>query len=169
VNRAVQEPLAITLAGEYDIWDKRDPRTDFFQYGLNSREINFDTLLKDDSSYYVDLLVESGRLVKFYVDKSNASIITKQGFDVQFEGYTFLAVNAARYNSMLFDAGLKPHHQGCLGFHWDGQAKVWKISMYGTPTQLDIDFSVIASKYGGGGHARACGFRCKVPPFPLIP
>lgn len=169
VRRYVNEPLAITLAGEYDIWNKSDPRTDLFQYGLGSRDINFDALLKDDSTAYVDLIVESGKLIKFFVEKSNSSIVTKQAFDLKFEGFNFIAVNAARYNSMLFEAAVKPEHDGCLGFHWDGQAKTWKISMYGVPHHKDYDFSVIASKYGGGGHKQACGFRCKTLPFELRP
>ncbi len=35
--RLVSEPLAVRLAGEYDIWDKRDPRAELFQHGLRSR------------------------------------------------------------------------------------------------------------------------------------
>lgn len=40
IDREVIEPLAVRLAGEYDIWDKRDVRTDIFQFGLRSRELS---------------------------------------------------------------------------------------------------------------------------------
>jgi nanoRNase/pAp phosphatase (c-di-AMP/oligoRNAs hydrolase) len=31
----------------------------------------------------------------------------------------------------------------------------------------DVDLSLIAKKYGGGGHAGACGFQCAELPFRL--
>ena len=39
-DRQVQEPYAVRLAGEYDIWDKRDPNADVFQMGLRSCDIS---------------------------------------------------------------------------------------------------------------------------------
>jgi nanoRNase/pAp phosphatase (c-di-AMP/oligoRNAs hydrolase) len=36
--------------------------------------------------------------------------------------------------------------------------KYWTISLY---TQKDIDVSVIATKWKGGGHRKACGWQVK--------
>ena len=52
VDRKVSEPLAVRLAGEYDIWDKRDPRAELFQHGLRSRDLNgwWEGLLSDEAT-----------------------------------------------------------------------------------------------------------------------
>lgn len=172
VDRLVFEPLAVRLAGEYDIWDKRDPRAELFQHGLKSRELTAewwnDLLEPTISELAVAHLLRDGEVLQYARTQENKSIITRSGFTVEFQGLKFLAVNAARYNSLLFTAGLKPEHDGCLGFHWDGTK--WRVSLYGVPGKPDIDFSVIAKMYGGGGHKQACGFECRgVPPPWMFP
>jgi len=90
-------------------------------------------------------------------------MIKEAGFAVDFEGFRFLAFNATRCNSLTFAAGLTDEHDGCLAFGWvNGQ---WKVSLYGCPGKPDLDFSVIAVKFGGGGHRQACGFRTQHLPF----
>lgn len=169
-NRQVDEPLAVRLAGEYDIWDKRDPRAELLQHGLRSVELTAPTwglLLGPESEMTVGSLLENGKILQDARERESKSVITKQGFNLRFEGLLFLACNAARYNSLLFTAGLKPEHDGCLGFNWDGGKGKWKISLYGVPGKPEIDFSEIAVRYGGGGHKQACGFECLALPFAL--
>jgi hypothetical protein len=164
----VKEPLAVRLAGEYDVWDKRDDRADLFQHGLRSQELNFPRLLCDDVDY-VDELLKGGRVLQYARTKENESVIKHQGFTVQWEGLTFIACNSARFNSYLFTAGLKPEHDGCLGFAWDGGKGKWKVSLYGVPGKPNIDLSAIAVRHGGGGHKQACGFECAALPFQVGP
>jgi hypothetical protein len=167
VERRVSEPWAVRLAGEYDVWDKRDGDADVFQFGLCSCEPDFARLLGFDSAAVARLLA-AGHVLQSARNREDESIIKKQGFTVRFEGYTFLACNAARFNSLLFTAGLLPEHDGCLGFNYNGRQGRWKVSLYGVPGKPDIDFSPIAIKYGGGGHRQACGFECERLPF-LLP
>lgn len=169
LDRLVAEPLAVRLAGEYDIWDKRDPRADLFQHGLRSCDLTalWPRLLDDSEGGAGDQLVAEllahGEGLAYAKRHENESIIRSHGFTVQFEGLTFLACNAARYNSHLFTAGLRPEHDGCLGFNTDG--KKWRVSLYGVPGKPEIDFSAIAKRYGGGGHKQACGFEVETLPF----
>lgn len=163
VKRTVIEPYAVQLAGEYDIWDKRNKDAEIFQHGLNSCEIPWDYLLNDDEEVVSELL-SKGSAVQYAMKKQNSSIIKSQGYDLYFEELVFLACNAARYNSLLFEDGIKPYHEALLGFSWDGQK--WKISLYGLQDSK-IDLSLIAVKYGGGGHRNACGFTCSKLPFDL--
>lgn len=169
VNRRVYEPLAVRLAGEYDIWDKRDPDTDLFQHGLRSRELSADwwkQLLTPDASggFAVLALLESGKALAFAKANENKSIIEKNGFTIQWEGLTFLCCNAGSYNSHLFTAGIKPEHEGLLGFCLRANGR-WTVSLYGVPHRPDVDLSGIAAKYGGGGHRQACGFTVDKLPF----
>lgn len=191
LDRNVHEPMAVMLAGEYDIWDRRDPRAEIFQHGLRSMDldIHWGALLgfskkptiaeleaMSDVGHTIEVcpdgtvippiihsLLANGRVLQYAKTKENESIAKHNGFTFRWEGLTFLAINAARYNSHLFTAGLKPEHDGCFGFNFDGSG--WKISLYGVPGKPDIDLAKIAVKHGGGGHKQACGFKSKTLPF----
>lgn len=191
VNRTVSEPYAVRLAGEYDIWDNRDPNADLFQHGLRSmdltgrwsdlftlnRKLSIDEIenlisighqpdLASDGTNFpplVHTLLENGRCLQYAATNQNASIIKAAGFTIEFEGLKMLACNNARYNSHLFTAGIKPEHDALFGFAYrDGQ---WAVSLYHAPGKEHHDLSKIAVKYGGGGHRGACGFRAKTLPF----
>lgn len=167
VDRIVSEPLAVRLAGEYDIWDKRDPDAELFQHGLRTGDINdelwSDLLNPDNCGTAVRFLLSRGRILQYARTRENESVINEIGFTFEWEGLTFLGCNASRYNSHLFTAGLRPHHHACFGFKWTG--KDWSVSLYGVPGKPDVDLATIAVKYGGGGHKQACGFRCSTLPF----
>lgn len=168
--RCVSEPLAVRLAGEYDVFDHRDPAVALFQHGLKSCELDFGLLFNDDvaSESYVAHLLDAGRGLQFAKRNLDESIIKQAGFTVQFEGLCFLACNhAPGYNSFLFTAGIRPEHDALLGFAWAGDK--WRVSLYGAPGKPELDLSLIASKFGGGGHKQACGFECAVLPFGLVP
>lgn len=166
IERRVTEPYAIQLLGEYDVWDKSNPSTDLFQLGIQADSSpDWNTLLGGtvEGVGYVDYLVRSGQTIKRYTDTINAQIATERGFDLQWEGFYWRCLNTARCNSLTFVAALRPEHDGCLGYHWNG--KQWKFSFYGVPGKPQLDLSVIAKKYGGGGHKQACG--CEMPALPL--
>jgi hypothetical protein len=170
-NREVHEPLAVRLAGEYDIWDKRDPDAELFQHGLRSEpldDVDWSVLLSDSAWHpggynIVIRLLGNGKVLQYAKTQENASIIKDIGFTFIFEGLVFLACNHARYNSFLFTAGLRPEHDACFGFKWTG--KDWSVSLYHAPGKEHHDLSLIAVKYNGGGHAGACGYRTKNLPF----
>lgn len=168
VKRIVEEPLAIQLLGEYDIWDKRNPDTDLFQLGIQAESSPaWDLLLSDGplGVSLVDALTSNGRTIQRYTDTINAQISTERGFDLQWEGFYWRCLNTARCNSMTFTAALRPEHDGCLAYHWNG--KHWKFSLYGVPHKPTLNLSVVSKKYGGGGHAQASGFQLSMLPQEL--
>jgi hypothetical protein len=167
INRIVEEPLAVRLAGEYDIWDKRDPQAELFQHGLRSQELtpeDWNSLLGSQCPVLLDELLIAGQALQYAKAEENKSIIAKNGFTVQWEGLTFLACNAGSYNSHLFVAGIRPEHDGLLGFCLRANGK-WAVSLYGVPGKPQVDLSAIAKRHGGGGHKQACGFTCDSIPF----
>ena len=180
IDRKVQEPLAVRLAGEYDIWDKRDPNAETLQYGLRSRDTTggeglcWDLLLRTPgrsehfkAQDYVEDILKDGALCQGYAGKIDASICKSLTWLMEWEGLKFLCVNHARFNSLLFAAKDVPEtgHDALLGFKFDG--KQWTVSLYHAKHRTDLDLSEIAKKHGGGGHCGACGFTCKTLPFPL--
>jgi oligoribonuclease NrnB/cAMP/cGMP phosphodiesterase (DHH superfamily) len=193
VDRKVSEPWAVRLAGEYDIWDKRDPRAELFQCGLRSMDLtnhwgsllgefkpdikaleemiacgmSHDILEPDGTAIppIVHTLLEKGKVVEYVKRIENEQIITSAGFNLDWEGLRFLACNHARYNSFLFTAETKPEHDALLGFAWRGGK--WTVSLYHAPGKEHHDLSLLAVKHGGGGHRGACGFTCATLPFEL--
>ena len=193
VSRIVSEPLAVRLAGEYDIWDKRDPRAELFQHVLRSRDLANDWALMlspgkpptaEERAAFEGIgleigvepdgttvpgvvagLLAGGRVLQYAREQEYAEVIKDQGFTIDFEGLRFLACNSHECDirSHLFAAGIRPEHDALLGFTFTG--KDWRVSLYGVPGKPDIDLSKIASAYGGGGHKQACGFRAQTLPF----
>jgi hypothetical protein len=163
LDRQVQEPIAVRLAGEYDIWDKRDPNAERFQHGLRSEElfqVTWDALLDvEDGGATVIRLLNQGRALQYTRGEEYREVITQQGFELRFEGLTFLACNSHELDirSQLFAAAIKPHHDALMGFTFSGRD--WRVSIYNPPDK-DNDMSVIAKRHGGGGHRGASGFRC---------
>ena len=167
VNRTVSEPLAVRLAGEYDIWDKRDPRAEVFQFGLRSRVLTpewWSDLLGQNSDYHCGTLLDAGEMLQRYQQSQDASLMYRS-FITEFAGLRFLALNTARCNSLTFAAKDIPEtgHDALMGFYWTG--KEWKVSLYHAKHRTDIDLSQIAKHHGGGGHRGACGFVAYALPF----
>lgn len=167
VSRKISEPLALRLAGEYDIFDKRDPNAELFQHGLRSRELTSECwggLLGTDDSY-AGMYLQAGIGIQYVCDREYAQVIKEQGFTFKWEGLTFLGCNSHRLDirSHLFAAGIKPEHQALFGFTYVGGK--WSVSMYHAPGHEQHDLSAIAKKHNGGGHRGACGMILDTLPF----
>lgn len=170
INRSVSEPELIRLAGEYDVWDHRDPDAKALQFGLRTlSDHSFRLLIEDEFQHAVGVgvserlidAVKTGRGIKLYCDKQNDEYSAAFSHTIQFEGLTFCALNIGqRGNSDLVRGGLKPEHQAIFAWRYTGKEVF--VSLYHAPGHEDIDLSKIAVKYGGGGHKGACGFRCSL-------
>lgn len=178
-ERRVVEPYAVRLAGEYDVFDRRDANAELFQFGLRSQPLtdsDWRTLLDYPYSHvHAQKLLEQGLVLAHARREEYREVILQQGFVITWEGIKFLCCNSHELDirSQLFDAAFEHGSpftrdiQALLGF--TRARSDWRVSMYGAPGGPDIDLSEIAKKYGGGGHRKACGFRCKTLPFPLDP
>jgi len=169
IDRTVKEPLAVQLAGEYDIWDKRNPAAETFQYALKCGEIGLSTyhaLFANDERILKNMLF-GGDLAQRYAKQVDADTCRARSFLMKWEELNFLCINSARFNSQFFAARdiEATGHDALMGFCWMGSQ--WTVSLYHAKHQTDLDLSKIAAKYGGGGHRGACGFTCKTLPFPL--
>jgi hypothetical protein len=170
INREVSEPLSVRLAGEYDVWDKRDPDAEVFQFGLRGFDLGkhvWGGLLETGrepggvpwNERIVADMLEVGARLQRYQQQQDASVVNFRSFMVEFEGLKFLALNTARCNSLTFAAKDVPEtgHDALMGFYFAGET--WKFSLYHARHNMGIDLSAIAVKYGGGGHRGACGFQ----------
>lgn len=170
IDRKVVEPKAVRLAGEYDIWDKRDPDAETFQYGLRFvyPGADFWEALLDGNGVgqkaVLDLL-EHGRIAQSYQHRIDSDLVTQRSYRLDWEGLNWIVLNTGRFNSLTFAALDKPEtgHDALLGYMFNG--KVWTVSLYHAKHRTDLDLSEIAKKYGGGGHRGACGFTSNTIPF----
>lgn len=168
INREVDEPLALTLAGEYDVWDHRGNNGKEFQFGLDSVvSPDFNLLLSNECEgrNYTHEIIKIGRAAMNCYAKRDADIMRERSFTVKWEGLTFLVLNTPRCNSNTFALKDIPKtgHDALMAFCYTG--KQWSFSLYHANHNKNIDLSLIASKYGGGGHRGACGFRLVNLPF----
>ena len=87
----------------------------------------------------------------------------QNSFIVEWEGLKFLALNTPAKSALAFASKDVPEtgHDALLKFSFNG--KIWDCSMYHAKHNAGIDLSIIAVKYGGGGHKGACGFRINTP------
>ena len=168
INRAVNEPELIRLAGEYDIWDHRDPDAKALQFGLRSLDLSgFNTLIHYQfacgpsgqvDELYLKPVIKAGHAIKSYCDKQNDEYSAAYSRTLDWEGLKFCCLNIGqRGNSDLVRGGLKPEHQAIFAWRHTGDGVM--VSLYHAPSHEDIDLSVIAKRYAGGGHKGACGFR----------
>lgn len=168
LNDKVSEPLAVRLAGLYDIWDKRDPRAETLQYGLRTMDLNqgdWDDLLSIKVHSVVSTLLDYGTVAQLYAQKIDADLVRGKSYQLKWEGLNFLALNTGRFNSLTFTALDVPDtgHDALMGYMFNG--KVWTVSLYHAKHRTDLDLSEIAKRHGGGGHRGACGFTCDKLPF----
>jgi hypothetical protein len=174
-NCAVMEPLAVRLAGRYDVW-KLDFGALELQFGLRAeKQLDWELLLTDlacqpksaAANEYVDILIESGRKIMQYVDDTQAKYCRSAAFLINWKGLKFLALNTSASNSRAFAALDKKEtgHDALIKFNFDGEK--WCFSLYHAAHNKEIDLSKIAVEMGGGGHKGACGFICEEFPFNL--
>lgn len=153
-------PRAVELLGQYDTWrnqdkSKWDNEIIPFQFGMrmdiNSAETFPQEMLTNKAP--VDYIIEIGNVIIKYQSAQN-SLAMHGSFVIDFEGLRVLACNGGGFNSQAFESKWdEEFHDAMMPFKFNGEK--WTFSLY---TTKDIDLSVIAKKYGGGGHKKACGF-----------
>lgn len=166
-------PTAVSLLGQFDTW-RNENKTAWdliilpFQYGMKLLSITtaqeFPQYLLTDfvDNKDLDNIIANGKLILEY--QKNIDVVNMQSaFEVEFEGLKAIACNGAGLGSMAFDSVPDlADYDLMMPFKFNGQN--WSFSLY--TAKDNVDCSVLAKKYGGGGHAAASGFIMdELPPF----
>jgi oligoribonuclease NrnB/cAMP/cGMP phosphodiesterase (DHH superfamily) len=159
-----------------------------FQYGarqcITDYETAYDYLVRslDDKLYqsgqYFDNVLnqiyDSGKAIYKYLC-TDAKQTYKNGFVIHFRNdiirgnvtengiLKFICINKERFNPINF--GINYHedgYDGCMCFHMTSD-KMISASLYNN--NGEVDCSVIAKSFGGGGHKGAAGFRITLEQF----
>jgi uncharacterized protein len=151
-------PEAVHLLDRYDVWDHSDSRVLPFQYGMQSIDHNADSQiwceLFQPENTLVNELIEKGDSILDYVTLSNRKLCESYSFELDFEGYKWLALNIPNGSSTTFDS-LRDRYSNTMTYSFNGNS--WLFSLRSN----SIDVSSIAKKHGGGGHRGAAGFSTK--------
>ncbi len=153
-------PRAITLIGDRDIWRWAEADTGAFTEGLHVRDTHVDhddlwiPLLEEDPDFMKMIIYEGRRLREIRLAEIK-SLIERRGFEVRFEGHRTLVVNTGGNG----DLG---QHGRDLGYEivycYVDQMQRDILTTVVTLFSRQVDVSVIARRYKGGGHANAAGF-----------
>jgi len=158
-------PVSVKLAGIFDTWRNGDKKQWEkavlpFQYGLrmhcNSPE-SFDTRLFDTSSTkLIKKIIKEGAIILKAKKQENNYICKNSSFETEIKGFKAICLNTQTANSMMFD-GVYDTKKHDIMISFSFIKDFWRFSIY--TTKEDVDCSVIAKKFGGGGHKKAAGFQ----------
>jgi len=164
-------PPAVTYIGDRDIWRFAYPQTRAFSEGLffaDTRAGN-DALwlaLFNNDEAMVQSLMERGQILLEARLIGIARRVDAYSFETTFNGFRTLAIN-------LPSSGDVGHHICSLGYDvayvYSESELDGVVTTYVTLYSETADVSVLAKKYGGGGHKGAAGFhfvRQGSSPFP---
>lgn len=172
-------PRCILLTGDRDNWTWKygeetknfyagsqiyntDPDSRFWwqciEHEIDSTNIRYLSRRLEGEKFWNELL-KAGQIIEKFKLQFYNELAEDIGYETQFSNIKCFAINAAHVSSDVF-GDLVNHYDVLLPYYHDG--KQWTVSLY---TIQDIDVSMIAKQFGGGGHKKAAGFQCKNLPF----
>ena len=151
-------PYPVQLVSEYDTWNKKDKNADYFAAGFRAK--NCRSLKGVDYVFNnVNETIELGVVMdKERENRSRAAIAKRVEIDIRHNGEVYKAaiVNSNMDLSSIIGMNLCADHGYDIGLTYTivGDNKVaWSIRS-SKPTSCLF----VATHFGGGGHAQACGF-----------
>ena len=163
-------PIAVLLIGDRDIWRFAHEDTAAFGAGIFQRNNQPENsrlwdLLFDDDPVMLAEIIEHGALLHQADLGRIRSRVKRDGFEVLFEGHRTLALNdrgSGHTGELIRKQGYS------IAYCYTDRAFDGKIHTTVTLYSGNVDVSLIAQKFGGGGHPGASGFSFKRngAPFP---
>lgn len=158
-------PYTVKLLGRYDVWDQGWSKEVIpFQYGLRTvKDLDHKHPIWEELFSYpiLDLFIEgivaTGKKVLKYIEASNAGYCKHFAFEGNFQGLRAIYVNVCFATSSTFDSVYDPKKHDIMIYFGLRPDKQWRVGI--RTTKDNIDCSVIAKSFGGGGHPKAAGFQ----------
>lgn len=149
-----EAPRLIKFIEDRDLWRWEIPYSKEFSAAFDMVKFDFEEFDKflDDSE--VDDAIERGSYILAY-SKTVISKIAKGAVERKLEGKSVLVVNSSHWMSEIGNA-LAIKCDLAVVWYYDHRHKQIKVSL--RAHHEDIDVSVIAQRFGGGGHKLASGF-----------
>ena len=110
-------------------------------------------------------IIRQGKVISQYRSRENEKRARSCSFETNLQGVRAVAINAGLTNAHVFKGVWDPsRHDLMVTFYWMSKGS-WRVTLY--TDKPSVDCSVLAGKFGGGGHKAAAGFECRDLPFPL--
>jgi oligoribonuclease NrnB/cAMP/cGMP phosphodiesterase (DHH superfamily) len=175
-------PLFIRLLSLYDTWNHKDNTFDWdfterFQYGfkVQSKDPKDDmhfwkswfttaAMNTEDQLSLVNSASADGRLIQSYIEDRFETTLKDRSYKINWEDRKCLVVNSDPYIANFMTRSKE--FEGCdIAISYaNRRGESWEVSL--RTLRNDIDLSVLAKKYKGGGHQKAAGFNWKSPVLP---
>ena len=158
-------PRIVHLIGLYDTWMwKEDEDSLPVEYALRAiyldyQDVDMWTNLLEMSDF--SKFTEIGQWILAYQTKKDYKA-SYNILNIQFDGYKGIAINHSDAGLLFEQIGRSTHDIMISFMRVHGG---WSFGIY---SDGRVDVSMIASKWGGGGHAGAAGFFCKEIPFAIV-
>ncbi len=151
-------PLLLSYVQDVDIWTLKLPSSSEVASYVDSIKQDFDTwdklVANMDDPNARDEIIKNGKLLNGYKDGIIERLIEHDAQMVEFEGIRTLVVNSPILGSLIGHALTKKLPP--IGIIWSESRKEVHVSIR---SDRSVDVSLLAEKYGGGGHKGAAGFR----------
>ena len=154
--------LRVEQNKKYDAWTHNgNTNIIHFNYGIYSLK-DFDihnlTLWKkviESDPQWIQKTIKKGEAALQYMTNLAQLVAKNTGIECQFEGNTcWLMGNIGKVNTIMLQYFVDKYDIVAV-FSYDVKTHYWIISLYSNK----VDVSVIASRFGGGGHKGSSGFR----------
>ena len=163
-------PRAIVLIGDRDIWRWAEKDTGAFGSSLYNQDHQagnaefWKPLLEDDAPTLEKMIAEGAWLREIRLREIDG-MMESRSYEVEFEGYQTLVVNT-RGTGDIGNYGRDREYE--IVYTYSDKMQNDGLNTVVTLYSNKIDVSVIAKRYGGGGHAGAAGFSFPrgATPFP---
>lgn len=159
----VGAPLFTQYIHLWDTWQwKHHPdasKIEAFITGLNSFDMHPCSMHWNGLIWRTEDLqeiIDSGYDMIRFRDGYALDMCNSTGKTIEFEGIRCFICNMGHVSSEWFKSVDTTNYDALMPFYYNAQTKKFCYSLYG---KGDIDLSIIAVKYGGGGHRNACGFQ----------
>ncbi len=147
-------PALLRYVQDRDLWRHDLPESEEVSAALRAHDFDFKTW----DSIDVDQLRVEGRALLRY-QRRMVERVAAHASMVDILGTVVPTVNSAVLQSELGDVLATGHP--FAGVWWQGSGDLARWSLRSTPGGVDV--SLIAARYGGGGHRTAAGFKGPVP------
>lgn len=154
-------PTFVKLIGDRDKWAwKFGKETAYFCLGMQlyphqPQDEIWEELPDVEMVHHIQ---NRGKTCEEFRDNFCKDYVDSYGFETEFEGYKCFALGLYMFGSEAFGERFK-QYDICLSYVFLGDK--WQVGLYSET----VDVSIIAKKYGGGGHKGAAGFVHNVLPF----
>jgi oligoribonuclease NrnB/cAMP/cGMP phosphodiesterase (DHH superfamily) len=166
-NQTVPMPYSLILLGDYDAW-RLAYKPECFQFyeGLKMRNTEpeaeiwsmlFNPVLGPTT---IGQLIAEGTAAIRYRDNYCSHMVETYGYSTKLDGIEAFALNTTGFGSQAFGDKMQDFPL-CIAYTFDGFN--YSFSLYSEKEIIDV--SVIAQKFGGGGHKGAAGFTSSELPF----